>query len=88
MASTSIGGKRRQSTWALMMEYPGQRTNSTTSAIKNEEKQHIKTRALEAGVTEPTPVLALQNALMIARIMRIEFPHDWYVLDLELVFGS
>ncbi|RMJ23590.1 Importin 11 [Aspergillus sp. HF37] len=50
---------------------------TATNAIKKEEKQQIKTRALEAGVAEPTPVLALQNALMVARIMRIEFPHDW-----------
>lgn len=49
------------------------------SAIKQEEKQHIKTRALEAGIVEPAPLLALHNSLMIAKIMRFEFPQDWYV---------
>ncbi|KAJ5130955.1 Armadillo-like helical [Penicillium bovifimosum] len=46
-------------------------------AIKPEEKQHIKTKALEAGIIEPAPLLALHNSLMIAKIMRYEFPHDW-----------
>ncbi|KAJ5625877.1 hypothetical protein N7510_002186 [Penicillium lagena] len=48
-------------------------------AIKKEEKEKIKTRALEAGIVEPTQLLALHNSLMIAKIMRYEFPHDWYV---------
>ncbi|KAJ5354809.1 hypothetical protein N7541_005853 [Penicillium brevicompactum] len=47
------------------------------SAIKQEEKHHIKTRALEAGIVEPAPLLALHNSLMIAKIMRFEFPQDW-----------
>lgn len=37
----------------------------------------IKGRALEAGVTEPEPRLALHNALMISKILRYEFPADW-----------
>lgn len=56
------------------------------SAIKKAEKEQIKTRALKAGVVEPMPVLALQNALLLAKIMRYEFPHDWYVLDMLLGF--
>lgn len=52
--------------------------NTCESAIKAEEKEHIKTRALEAGIVEPAPLLALHNSLMIAKIMRFEFPHDWY----------
>ncbi|CAG8878417.1 unnamed protein product [Penicillium nalgiovense] len=47
------------------------------NAIKPEEKEHIKTRALAAGIAEPAPLLALHNSLMIAKIMRFEFPHDW-----------
>lgn len=35
-------------------------------------------RALEAGIFEPERQLALQNALMVAKILRYEFPHDWY----------
>lgn len=52
-------------------------TNLTNSAIVPEEKQKIKTRALDAGIIEPSRPLALQNALMIAKIMRYEFPQDW-----------
>lgn len=47
-------------------------------------------RALQAGIVEPAPLLALHNALMIAKIMRQEFPHDWYVaylLHLEAIFS-
>ncbi|KAJ5678871.1 hypothetical protein N7462_007115 [Penicillium macrosclerotiorum] len=50
---------------------------TATNAIAKEEKIQIKTRALEAGVEEPARQLALQNALMIAKILRYEFPHDW-----------
>ncbi|RAK86197.1 importin 11 [Aspergillus costaricaensis CBS 115574] len=50
---------------------------TATNAIKKEEKERIKTRALQAGVVEPAPLLALHNALMIAKIMRYEFPQDW-----------
>ncbi|KKK19194.1 putative importin 11 [Aspergillus ochraceoroseus] len=47
------------------------------NAIKKDEKDQIKVRALQAGVIEPAPLLALQNALMVAKIMRHEFPQDW-----------
>ncbi|KAJ5586948.1 uncharacterized protein N7459_002713 [Penicillium hispanicum] len=50
---------------------------TATNAIAKEEKEKIKTRALEAGIAEPTRPLALQNALMVAKILRYEFPHDW-----------
>ncbi|KAK2795615.1 hypothetical protein FQN50_009701 [Emmonsiellopsis sp. PD_5] len=46
-------------------------------AIKPEERLHIRSRALEAGAVEPDPKLALHNALMIAKIVRFEFPADW-----------
>lgn len=49
------------------------------SAISKDEKAQIKSRALEAGVEEPARPLALQNALMVAKILRFEFPHDWCV---------
>ena len=62
----------------------GKGTNKDNSAIKKEEKEQIKIRALQAGIMEPAPVLALQNALMIAKIMRYEFPNDWYVLNGKL----
>ncbi|KAB8260597.1 armadillo-type protein [Aspergillus pseudonomiae] len=50
---------------------------TATNAIKKEEKEQIKNRALQAGVVEPAALLALHNALMISKIMRYEFPQDW-----------
>lgn len=59
------------------LSYPKGWRLITSSAIKPEEKQRIKLRALEAGVVEPERHLALHNALMIAKIVRYEFPSDW-----------
>ncbi|KAF3394574.1 Importin-11 [Penicillium rolfsii] len=50
---------------------------TATNAISKEEKAQIKTRSLEAGIEEPARPLALQNALIVAKILRYEFPHDW-----------
>ena len=50
---------------------------TTINAIGKDEKNTIKTRAIELGVLEPVPSLALHNALMLAKIVRHEFPHDW-----------
>ncbi|RMZ79272.1 hypothetical protein DV737_g3487, partial [Chaetothyriales sp. CBS 132003] len=50
---------------------------ASTNAIAKDEKDRIKTRAVEAGVQEPAPSLALQNALLLAKIVRSEFPNDW-----------
>ncbi|KAJ5678244.1 uncharacterized protein N7477_003877 [Penicillium maclennaniae] len=50
---------------------------TAANAISKEEKEQIKLRALEAGIHEPERQLALQNALMVAKILRYEFPHDW-----------
>ncbi len=49
----------------------------SNSAIKKEEKEQIKIRALQAGVVEPAPLLALHNAFVLAKIMRFEYPQDW-----------
>ncbi|KAK5942595.1 hypothetical protein PMZ80_005160 [Knufia obscura] len=46
-------------------------------AIKKPEKEKIRSKAIEVGVQEPRRNLALQNALMLAKIVRFEFPHDW-----------
>lgn len=48
------------------------------SAIGKDEKHKIKTKALQAGIVEPEIKLARQNAFMIAKILRFEFPQDWY----------
>ncbi|KAJ5278946.1 hypothetical protein N7478_004318 [Penicillium angulare] len=50
---------------------------TATNAIGKDEKETIKTRAMQAGIMEPARALALQNALLIAKILRYEFPHDW-----------
>ncbi|KAL4929488.1 putative importin 11 [Aspergillus undulatus] len=47
------------------------------NAIKKEEKEQIKIRALQAGIVEPAPLLALHNAFVLAKIMRLEYPQDW-----------
>lgn len=47
------------------------------NAMNKNEKEQIKSRSIEAGVQEPVTALALQNALMLAKIIRYEFPHDW-----------
>ena len=50
---------------------------TATSAIKKEEKILIRSRCVESGIIEPDHRLALQNALVVAKIARFEFPHDW-----------
>lgn len=50
---------------------------TSSNAINKDEKLRIKSRAIELGIREPLPALALQNALMIGKIARYEFPHDW-----------
>jgi hypothetical protein len=45
--------------------------------IGKQEKMKIRTKAIQAGIQEPIPQLGLQNALMLAKIVRYEFPHDW-----------
>ena len=50
---------------------------TSSHAIKKEEKAKIRSRCLESGINEPDHRLALQNALVVAKITRYEFPHDW-----------
>ena len=45
--------------------------------IAKDDKLQIRSRAIQAGVLEPVPAIALQNALMLAKIVRYEFPQDW-----------
>ncbi|KAK5092272.1 hypothetical protein LTR70_001919 [Exophiala xenobiotica] len=45
--------------------------------VKKPEKEKIRAKAIQVGVQEPKRNLALQNALMLAKIVRFEFPHDW-----------
>ncbi|KIY02866.1 uncharacterized protein Z520_01331 [Fonsecaea multimorphosa CBS 102226] len=50
---------------------------TSVNPISKAEKEQIRSRSIEAGVHEPSSALALQNALMLAKIVRYEFPHDW-----------
>ena len=50
---------------------------TTINSIGKDEKNTIKTKAVQLGILEPVPALALHNALMLAKIVRHEFPHDW-----------
>jgi hypothetical protein len=50
---------------------------TSINPITKAEKEQIRSRSIEAGVREPVSALALQNALMLAKIVRYEFPHDW-----------
>jgi hypothetical protein len=50
---------------------------TATNALAKPEKEQIRSRSIDAGVKEPVSALSLHNALMLAKIVRYEFPHDW-----------
>lgn len=45
--------------------------------MHKDDKDAIRARLLESGLSEPDDRLALQNALVIAKIARFEYPTDW-----------
>jgi hypothetical protein len=45
--------------------------------VNKEDKLLIRSRLLESAVNEADQRLALQNALVVAKIVRFEFPNDW-----------
>ena len=47
------------------------------NAIKKDEKDLIRSRCLQSGINEPDRRLALQISIVIAKITRYEYPHDW-----------
>lgn len=47
------------------------------SAISKPEKQHIRSRLLDSSFDEPHAQLAVQNAVIIAKIARTEYPLEW-----------
>lgn len=65
---------------------------TASNAVDKNDKAVIRTRLLESGVNEADQRLALQNALVIAKIVRFEFPNDWYyypffgLLNLQSIF--
>lgn len=58
---------------------------TSSNALPKEEKIHIRSRALQAGVQEAQTNLAKFNALILAKIARYEFPNGWPSLVTELV---
>ena len=50
---------------------------TASNAISKEEKDLIRSRCIDAGIRESDHRLALQNALMIAKVVRYDYPHDW-----------
>jgi hypothetical protein len=58
--------------------YMPTRPDNDNSGVDKEDKAVIRARLLESGVNEADQRLALQNALVIAKIARLEFPNDWY----------
>lgn len=46
-------------------------------AIAAEEKDQMRKNLLEGGITETEMSLALQNALVVSKVVRIDYPLDW-----------
>ena len=45
--------------------------------MSKQDKATIRARLLESAVNEADHRLALQNALVVAKIVRYEYPTDW-----------
>lgn len=45
--------------------------------IQKAEKEEMRSKLLEGGMAEANVQLALQNALVISKIARIDYPQDW-----------
>ncbi|KAF2817326.1 ARM repeat-containing protein [Mytilinidion resinicola] len=50
---------------------------TASNAISKEDKAVIRTRLLQSGINEADQRLALQNALVVAKIARFEYPNEW-----------
>ncbi|KAF2002151.1 ARM repeat-containing protein [Amniculicola lignicola CBS 123094] len=58
---------------------------TATNAVDKEDKAIIRARLIESGVNEADHRLALQNALLTAKVVRFEFPNDWPDLFQQLL---
>ncbi|POS87653.1 hypothetical protein EPUL_002426 [Erysiphe pulchra] len=47
------------------------------NAIPTADKKYIRSRLLEGGITEEERNIALQNALLLSKIVRIDYPTEW-----------
>ncbi|KAF2711860.1 ARM repeat-containing protein [Pleomassaria siparia CBS 279.74] len=50
---------------------------TAANAINHDDKATVRSRLLESGVNEADKRLALQNALVVAKLVRLEFPKEW-----------
>ncbi|KAI0998791.1 hypothetical protein K3495_g9405 [Podosphaera aphanis] len=49
----------------------------TTKTIVAEEKSHIRSRLLEGVIMEKEDNLSLQCALLVSKVVRIDYPNEW-----------
>lgn len=54
------------------------------SAISDREKTHLRSRLISSAITEPVPQLAVQNAVIVGKVARLEYPLDWPEVFSEL----
>lgn len=45
--------------------------------MNKEDKANIRARLLESAIKEADHRLALQNALVVAKLVRFEYPNEW-----------
>ncbi|KAL7268006.1 hypothetical protein RUND412_009385 [Rhizina undulata] len=57
---------------------------AAANSINKEEKTHIRSRLISSSIDELQPQLAVQNAVIIAKIARLEYPLDWPEVFTEL----
>lgn len=50
---------------------------AATNSVRKQDREAVRLRLLPSGVSEADHRLALQNALVIAKITKFEFPNDW-----------
>ncbi|KAI1132689.1 putative importin 11 [Nemania abortiva] len=53
------------------------RVHTVRNAIQPAEKQLIRSNLLRGSIQERDPQLALHNAIVVAKIVRIDFPGEW-----------
>ncbi|KAI3338284.1 putative importin 11 [Ustulina deusta] len=53
------------------------RAHTVKNAIQPAEKHLIRSNLFRGSIEEPDPQLALHNALVVAKIARIDFPGEW-----------
>lgn len=58
---------------------------TATNAVRKEDKATIRAHLLESAISEADHRLALQNALVVAKIVRFEFPVEWPDLFQQLL---